>query len=52
MLRAVVAPRRNVSNPLDGVIEAWTEVLRWRDEPLQMKRGVTFWLGLKTTAKS
>jgi HEAT repeat protein len=46
MLRAVVAPRREVSNPLDAVIEAWTEVLRWRDERLQMKRGVASWLGL------
>ena len=47
MLRAVVAPRRAASAPLDAVIEAWTEVLRWRDEWLQMKRGVTFWLGLR-----
>jgi len=50
MLQAVVAPRRAVSNPLDAVIEAWTEVLRWREERLQMKRIVTFWLGLRPPA--
>ena len=50
ILRAVVAPRRAAANPLDAVIEAWTEVLRWRDEPLQMKRVVAFWLGLSPPA--
>ena len=50
MLQAVVARRRAASNPLDAVIEAWTEVLRWRDESLQLKRSVTFWLGLRPPA--
>jgi hypothetical protein len=49
-LRAVVAPRRAVSNPLDAVIYAWTEVLSVR-EPLQLKEHVVFWLSISGPAR-
>lgn len=50
LLLAVVAPCRAVSHPLDAVVEAWSEVLRWQEERLQLKDEVTFWLGVTRPA--